>query len=391
MKLSCRLSLFLMALLAALSLTPAVPGAEKSAGKGEYFVYIGTYTGEKSKGIYAFRFDAAKGQATPLGLVAEESNPSFLAVHPNRRFLYAVSEIGDYQGKKSGAVSAFAIDPASGKLTFLNKVPSRGDGPCHLSVDKSGKCVLVANYGGGSVAALPVKEDGRLGEASAFVQHTGSSVNPQRQEGPHAHSINVSLDNRFAVAADLGLDEVLVYHLDPVKGSLTPNDPPFAKVNPGAGPRHFAFHPGGRFAYVINEIQSTVTAFAYDASRGTLKELQTISTLPAGFKGESYTAEVQVHPSGRFLYGSNRGHDSIAVFAIDPAQGTLTALEQVSTQGKTPRNFGIDPTGSYLFAADQGSDKIVLFRIDPKTGRLTPTGQTLEAPSPVCVKFVAVK
>jgi 6-phosphogluconolactonase len=323
-------------------------------------------------------------------LAAETVNPSFLAIHPNRRFLYAVGEVMEFQGQKSGAVSAFSIDPATGKLTFLNKMSSRGMGPCHVSVDKTGKCVLVANYGSGSVAALPLKPDGSLSEATAFVQHTGSSVNPERQKGPHAHSINLSPDNRFAIAADLGLDQLLVYRFDPEAGSLTPNDPPFAKVNPGAGPRHFAFHPNGQFGYVINEMQSTVTALAYDAANGAFQELQTISTLPEDFKEENSTAEVQVHPNGRFLYGSNRGHNSIAVFAIDAAKGTLTPVERVSTQGRTPRNFGIDPTGSWLLAANQSTDNVAVFRIDPDTGRLTPTGQVLDVPSPVCVKFLAV-
>jgi 6-phosphogluconolactonase len=241
------------------------------------------------------------------------------------------------------------------------------------------------------VAAAPVSADGRLGEVSSFVQHAGTSVNPKRQQAPHAHSINISRDNRFAVAADLGLDQLLVYAFDPAKGTLVPNNPPFAKLNPGAGPRHFAFDPKGRHGYVINELQSTVTCLAYDPNRGVFKELQTISTLPQNFQGENYTAEVQVHPTGKFLYGSNRGHNSIAVFAIDPRKGTLTAIEQVSTQGKTPRNFGIDPTGSYLLAANQDSNSMVVFAIDPKTGRLTPTGQVLEVPSPVCVKFLAVR
>jgi 6-phosphogluconolactonase len=379
-----------MALLTSLLLTPSVPGAQKPA-KGEYLVYIGAYTTKLSKGIYAFRFQAATGQLTPLGLAAETSNPSFLAVHPNHRFLYAVSEISSFEGQKSGAVSAFAIDSSTGRLTLLNRVASRGSGPAFVTVDKTGKSVLVANYNSGSVALLPLKEDGSLGEASAFIQHSGSSVDPKRQQGPHAHSVNVSPDNRFAIVADLGLDQVLVYRLDPIKASLVPNEPPFAKVNPGSGPRHFAFHPSGKFAYVINEMASTVTAFAYDAPRGAFKELQTISTLPKDFSGSNSTAEVQVHPSGKFLYGSNRGHDSITVFAIAPRKGTLTPLEQVPTQGKSPRNFGIDPTGSYLIAANQGSDNLVVFRINSKTGRLTPTGQTFQVGAPVCVKFVPLK
>jgi len=386
-----RFSVLFTALVASLPLSAWAAGAEKAAVKTDYFVYVGTYTGPKSKGVYAYRFDAATGGLISLGLVAETVNPSFLAIPPNRRFVYAANEIGDYEGQKSGAVSAFALDGRTGKLTFLNTVSSRGADPCYLVVDKTGKNLLVANYSGGNVAVFRVLEDGRLGEASAFVQHVGSSVNPERQKGPHAHSINLSSDSRFAIVADLGLDQLLVYRFDAAKGTLAANTPAFAKVNPGAGPRHFAFHPSGKFAYVINEMQSTVTAFSYDAAGGVLRELQTISTLPKDFSGENDTAEVQGHPSGKFLYGSNRGHDSIAVFAIDAAQGTLTPIERVPTQGKWPRNFGIDPTGSYLWAANQGSDNLVVFRIDPQTGRLTPTGQVLEVASPVCVKFVAVE
>lgn len=371
-------------------LLPLLPGPAPAAG-GEYIVYVGTYTRQKSKGIYAYRLDAGTGKMTTIGLVAEVANPSFAAVHPSRRFLYAVSEMAGAGGQKGGAVSAFAIDRATGKLTLLNQASSRGSGPCYVTVDKTGKNVLVANYGSGSVAALPIKEDGSLGEASAFAQHTGSSVNPKRQQGPHAHSINLSPDNRFAIAADLGTDQLLVYRFDATKGSLEANEPAFTKVNPGAGPRHFAFHPNGRFAYVINEIQSTVTAFAWDAARGALRELQTVSTLPKDFTGDNTTAEVQIHPTGKFLYGSNRGHDSIAVFAIDGEKGTLTPIEHVPTQGKTPRNFAIDPTGSYLIAANQNSDNIVLFRIDRKTGRLTPAGLAFEVGAPVCVKFMAAK
>jgi 6-phosphogluconolactonase len=365
--------------------------ARKAAAKGDYLVYVGTYTGPKSKGIYAYRFDAATGQLASLGLVAETVNPSFLAVDPSRRFLYAVNEVSSYQGANSGGVSAFAIDRKTGKLSFLNEVRSRGADPCHVSVDKTGKYVLVANYTGGSVAVFPVLEDGRLGEPSAFVQHTGSSVNPKRQEGPHAHSINTSPDNRFALAADLGLDELLVYRFDATKGTLTPNRPGFAKVTPGAGPRHFVFSPNGKFVYVISEMGSIISAFSYDAAGGVLHALQSISTLPKDFKGENNDAEVQVYPTGKFLYGSNRGHDSIAVFAIDSAKGTLRPVEIVPTGGKEPRNFEIDPTGTYLFAANQNSDDIVVFRIDAKTGRLTPTDQVLKVGSPVCVIFVSVK
>jgi len=258
-----------------------------------------------------------------------------------------------------------------------------------VSLDKTGKYVLVANYDGGSVAVFPLLGDGGLGQPSAFVQHHGHGVNPKRQEGPHAHSIALSPDNRFALAADLGLDEMLLYRFDPGRGSLAPNRPAFANVSPGAGPRHFDFSPDGRFVYVISEMGTTVTAFGYDAARGALRQLQIISTLPKDFKGESDCAEIQVHPSGKFLYGSNRGHDSIVVFTVDPRTGMLSLLEHVPTRGKTPRNFAIDPTGSFLFAANQDSGNVALFRIDSKTGRLSPTGGMLEVGSPVCVTFVA--
>jgi 6-phosphogluconolactonase len=353
-------------------------------------VYVGTYTqGTKSQGIYLFDLDPAKGTLTPQGLAGETANPSFLAIHPNRRFLYAVSEVSTSDGMKTGAVAAFDIDPETGKLKLLNKQPSRGAGPCHLVTDAKGKNVLVANYGGGSVAVLPIREDGGLAEPSSAIQHEGKSVNPRRQEAPHAHSINLDAANRFAFAADLGLDKVLVYRFDPAKGTLTANDPAAATVEPGAGPRHFAFHPDGRHAYVINELTSTVTAFSYDPDKGVLKEVQTISTLPEGFKGDTSTAEVQVHPSGKFLYGSNRGHDSISVFTIDPATGKLT-LAGHQTGIKTPRNFGIDPTGTYLLAAAQGGNTLTVYRIDPKTGLLKQVGEPAEVPAPVCVKFVPV-
>ncbi len=357
----------------------------------QFFVYVGTYTKGTSKGIYLCRFDSTTGRLSDPDLVAETANPSFLAIHPSRRFLYAVGEMSDFEGKKSGAVSAFALAPETGKLSLLNQASSGGAGPCHLVVDKTGKCVLVANYSGGSVAALPIQQDGRVGSPSAFIQHTGGSVDPRRQKGPHAHSINLDAANRFAFAADLGLDKVLVYRFDPDKGTLAPNDPPSASVHAGGGPRHFAFHPSGNFAYVINEMGNTVTAFAYDAGRGALKEIQMISTIPQGYAGETYTSEILVHPSGRFLYGSNRGHHSIAVFAIDPNTGLLSLVEIPSCGGQWPRNFAIDPTGAWMLVGNERSDNIVLFRIDPDSGKLTPTGQVVAAPSPVCLKFMPVR
>ena len=351
-------------------------------------VYFGTYTGPKSKGIYLSRLDLASGKLSAPTLAGETEQPSFLALHPNRRFLYAVNETGS--GRRGmGKVTAFAVG-ADGKLTLLNQQPSRGTEPCHLVIDRAGKHLLLANYGSGSVAAFPISPDGRLSESTAFVQHSGSSANPQRQKEPHAHSINLDAANRFAVVADLGLDKVLVYRFDGAKGTLSPNKPPSTSVKAGSGPRHFAFHPNGRNAYVINEIASTVTAFQYDAGQGVLKEVQTLSTLPKDYKGDSSTAEVQVHSSGKFLYGSNRGHDSIVVFAIE-ANGTLRYIENTATGGKTPRNFGISPDGRYLLAANQDSANVVVFRIDPQSGRLTSTGNTLEVPSPVCVKFLPGK
>jgi 6-phosphogluconolactonase len=365
--------------------SPSQPTAPRN---GNLLVYVGTYTGGKSKGIYLFQMDTATGRLTPAGVAAETANPSFLAIHPSRRYLYAVNEVGEFGGQKSGSVSAFAIAPGTGKLTLLNQEATGGDGPCHLIVDKTGKNVLVANYGGGSVAVLPIQPDGRLGKATTFIQHQGSSVNRQRQEGPHAHSAQLDAANRFAFVADLGLDKMFIYRFDPNRGTLTPNTPPAAPVALGAGPRHFAFHPNGRFAYVIDELNSTVTAFAYDAKTGELKTLQAASTLPEGFIGENSTAEVQVSPNGRFLYGSNRGHNSIAIFAINPQTGLLTYAGYEPTQGKTPRNFAIEPTGNYLIAANQDSDSLVVFRIDANTGRLKPTGQVVEAPMPVCVTFL---
>jgi 6-phosphogluconolactonase len=300
-----------------------------------------------------------------------------------------VNEVGDFAGLKSGAVSAFAIDGRTSKLKLLNQVPSGGAGPCHISLDKTGKFVLVANYDGGSIASFPIREDGSLSSPASFVQHHGSSVNKERQEGPHAHWIGASPDNRFVLAADLGLDEVLIYRFDATKGTLSPNNPPFVKVDGGAGPRHFAFHPNGKFEYVLTEMAATVTAFSYDSKNGALSASQTIATLPKGHSGPTEAAELVVHPSGKFLYASNRaGIDTITAFAIDPAKGTLKLIERFSTRGKTPRNFVIDPTGSYLLAANQESGNIVIFRIDPATGTLTPTVQEVRVPAPVCITFI---
>jgi 6-phosphogluconolactonase len=367
--------------------------AQKRTPNKPYVVYVGTYTNKTaSKGIYAYRFDPGTGKLSSLGLAAESQDPSFVAVHPSGKYLYAVNEIDTFQGQKSGAVSAFSIDLKTAKLTLLNQVPSKGAGPCHVSVDKSGKFVLVANYDGGSVAVFPVREDGSLGSASAFVEHSGSSVNKERQEGPHAHWFSASPDNHFALAADLGLDEILIYRFNAAKGMLAPNDPPYAKVNPGAGPRHIAFHPNGKFAYVLTEMGDSVTAFAYKAGNGSLLPLQTVSALSMlhkDYKGPKEAAEIAVHPNGKFLYASNRGGiDTISVFSIDAAKGTLQLKDEYPTMGKTPRNCAIDPTGKFLLAANQESNNIVVFRIDATTGALSPTGDPVEVPAPVCIMFL---
>ena len=368
--------------------SPAAEAGQAGARSESLIVYVGTYTRGDSRGIYRCRLDLGTGRLQSLELAAEAVNPSFLALPPSGRFLYAVGEIGDFAGKKTGAVSAFRVEPKSGRLTALNQQPSRGTGPCHLMVDRTGRHVLVANYGSGSVACLPIRDDGRLGEATSFVQHEGSSVNPRRQQGPHAHAVELDAANRFAFVADLGLDKILIYRLDADRGQLTPNDPPWAETSPGAGPRHFAFHPNGRYAYVINELGNSVSAFAYDAVRGALREVQTLSTLPERFKGRNSCADLHISADGKFLYGSNRGHDSIAIFSIDASTGTLTAIGHESTRGKTPRNFGLDPSGSFLLAANQDTNNVVAFLVDRETGLLSPTGHQTEVPAPVCVKWL---
>jgi len=354
----------------------ASPRAQNKTAS-QYLVYIGTYTTkQESKGIYAYRFDATTGKLTEIGLAAESTDPSFVAIHPNGKYLYAVNEVDNFNGQKTGAISAFAIDHKTGKLTLLNQVSTHGAGPCYVSLDQTGRWVLVANYDGGSVATFEVEADGSLSLMKGFVQHSGSSVDKQRQEGPHAHWIAVSPDNRFALVADLGLDDVLTYKLDPTAGSLTPNTPPYVQVKPGSGPRHFAFHPNGKFGFVLTEMATTVTAFSWNPTKGMLTPIQTVPTLPKDYSGPTEAAEIAVHPSGKFLYASNRaGIDTITIFSIDPAKGMLKETERVSTKGRTPRNFAIDPTGAYLLAANQESGNVVVFRIDATTGALTPTAR----------------
>lgn len=366
--------------LLSLALLPQA-GAEEKAPK-KYLVYVGTYTGGKSKGIYRMEFDPATGKLSEPKLAVKTGNPSFVAIHPTGKFLYAVGEFGVPSKKKgTGAVNAFAIDAKTGDLTLLNSQSSEGAGPCHVVVDKAGKYAFAANYGGGNACALPIGKDGKLGEATGFAQHKA-----QGKKRPLAHSINLDAGNRFAVVADAGIDKVFVYRFE--DGKLKPNDPPHAELKPNAAPRHFAFHPDGKHAYVINEAQLTVTAFDYDAEKGELKEIQTISTVPAGWKKGS-TAEVVVHPSGKWVYGSNRGHDSIAMFSVDQKTGKLTSLGQQGKGIKEPRNFAVDPTGKFCLVANQNSDSVIVFKIDQETGKLEPTEIKVEIGNPVCLRFLA--
>jgi 6-phosphogluconolactonase len=359
-------------------------GAPRS---GELLVYVGTYTTGKSEGIYLYRLNLSSGELKHVATTSGVVNPSFLAIAPSRRYLYAVNEVEEFAGKKSGALSAFAVDQRTGELTLLNRQPSLGGAPCYVVVDQTGRFVLVANYAGGNVAVLKVNSDGSLGEATDVKQDLGSSINAERQEGPHAHCIVLDPANRFAYGCDLGTDKIMIFRFDARRGKLIPNRTPSVQAKPGAGPRHLTFHPGGKYVYVINELHATVTAFAQDQIRGNLKEVQTEPTLPKDFAGADTSADIHVSPNGRFLYCSNRGHDSIAAFKIDPRSGGLTFIAHESSGGKTPRNFAIDPTGAFLLTANQNSNNIVTFRLDSKTGRLGATGHVVEVPSPVCLKF----
>lgn len=356
----------------------------RSLAAGNYLVYVGTYTHEESKGIYAYRFNTSIGKLSNIGLVAEVTHPSFLAIHPNQKFLYAVSETDD------GSLVSYAIDHATGKLTKLNSVSSKGGWPCHMSVDKTGSTLAVANYTTGNIAAFLIQPDGSLGEASAFDQHQPEKYKGQRQPGPLAHSADFSPNNRFLITSDKGVDKLFVYRFDPKNSSLTPNDPAFLRIDPASGPRHFAFHPNGRWAYGNNESASSLNVYSFDGAKGVLTKMQTVSTLPANHTGRNSTAETEVHPSGKFVYVSNRGHNSIALFSVDQAKGTVTLVDHFPTQGNTPRNFAVDPTGQYILAANQRSDDIFVFRLDTETGRLTPTGEKATTDAPVCITYVAV-
>lgn len=367
----------------------AQPGlAGESPVASRSFVFIGTYTGPHSAGIYRCGFDAATGTLTPPDLAAEVRSPSFLARHPTRPVLYAVSEQGVPGEPGGGRVSAYAMDLATGALTLLNRASSGGEGPCHVEVDATGNGVLVANYGSGSVALLGLRADGALeGEPQVFT-HTGAGVSPSRQKHPHAHAVVMDRANRFMLAADLGIDKVMAYRLDGDARRLTPTAQAALELTPGHGPRHLLFDARGRTAYIINELGNTVTVASYEAAQGRLTPLQDVTTLPAGFTGESATAELQLSPSGRFLYASNRGHDSIAGYAVDPERGTLTPLAIMPCGGKGPRHFMLDPSGRWMLVGNERSGTVTRFRVDPATGLCESAGAAVAVPSPVCLLLV---
>lgn len=353
-------------------------------------LFIGTYTeheGSQSKGIYVYRMDPTSGELTFEWEVKGVLNPSFLDLHPHRNFLYAVNEVGTFAGEEGGGVSAFSIDPGTGELSFLNAYSSRGKDPCYISIEQTGRFALVANYSSGVVSMFPVQPDGRLGPATDLVQHAGSSVDPERQAEPHAHCIRPDPTNHFAIATDLGADKLLIYRMDLENGKL--NKHAEVKVQPGAGPRHLIFHPNAQYMYVLNELNATLSMYRYHAGTGSLEELQCITTLPEGYTGKNLCADL--HISGKYLYASNRGHDSIAWYLIDEDTGRLSYQNRISSGGHEPRGFVIDPSGNFLLAAHEKSDNIVVFRIDPSTGDLSRTGHEAKLSKPVCVRFIHLK
>jgi 6-phosphogluconolactonase len=364
-----------------------MPAPRGVLGAEERLAYVGTYTTDgRSEGIYRLTLNTETGALRLDGVAAKAANPSYLALHPSGRVLYAVNEVSQFGGEATGAVSAFAIARGSGALTLLNQQPSHGTAPCYVSLDRTGRVVLVANYGGGSITTIPVARDGRLQTAKTVVRHAGTGADPVRQAAPHAHCIVADPANRYVLAVDLGIDAILTYRFDERTGSIAVVTPG-AATKPGAGPRHLTFHPNGRFAYVVNELDSTLAVFTYDGERGALDEVQVTAASPNGTVSDNHPADVHVAASGRHLYASNRGDDTIAVFVIDPASGQVTPVQQIGSGGRAPRSFTLDPSGRFLIAANQRSDAIVSFRVDPSSGRLTPTGSAVELPAPVCVRF----
>jgi 6-phosphogluconolactonase len=370
----------------------SVCGSLSAAKADEFRIFIGTYsTGDSiSKGIYTCLFDSSTGKLTEPTLAIELANPSFLAVHPTQKFLYAVNELSEGPGKGNGGVTAMKIH-ADGTLMKLNEQPSFGGAPCHCNVDATGRTLIIANYTGGNVVAYPIADDGTLGDASSNIHHEDPTRENAAELNPRAHSVNLSSDNRFAYVADLGLDKIFIYKLDAKKSTLSPADPPSASVTLGGGPRHFAIHPSGNFAYTNNETSMVATAFERNAKTGALKAIQEITTIPAGHEGRQSTAECLCHPSGKFLYVSNRGPDSISVYAINQKTGLLTWVENEPTGGQEPRNFVIEPGGKWLLAENQNSDSIHVFAIDQETGALKPTGDSITVGKPVCIRMVPVR
>lgn len=353
----------------------------------EYSLYIGTYTHGASKGILLAHFNSKTGAISTPELAFATPNPTFLAIHPTNRYIYAINEVGTWNGQPTGSVGAYKIE-AGGKLRLLNEVSSKGIGPCHVALDSKGRVALAANFGSGSIASYKIGTDGQLSEAVSFIQDTGFGPDRSRQAGPHAHSNTLSADNRYVVSCDLGTDRLNLYELDAENAKLVPANPPFVRAVPGGGPRHFTFHPNEKFGYVCNEMLSSVTAFQWNRFRGELTEIETVSTLPKGFSGQNSTAEIRIHPLNGHLYVSNRGHNSIAVFEI-AKDGKLTLVEAAATGGKTPRNFNFDPTGRWLLAAHQDSDDIKVLAVHHKKGTLTATGNSAQCGSPVCLRFLA--
>jgi len=363
--------------------------AEEPNRQDELTVFVGTYTTAGSQGIYTLRFDTVTGELTEAGKPVHLPNPSFLTMHPTKPVLYAVSEVRDFNEEKSGAVAAYRWNRVDNTLSLLNQVASAGGSPCHVDVDSTGSTLVVANYSSGTVASFRIQQDGSLSEAVSVMQHEGSSVNERRQEAPHAHSVTVSADNRFVYAADLGTDKVMIYQLDPSTARLTPSSPDSVDLEPGSGPRHLVINAKGDCVYVLNELASTITLLERDGETGALAVLQTMSTLPKDFDGNNGTAEIVMHPSGKTVYASNRGHDSIAVFKVVGCTGRLESQGHMPTGGQVPRNFNLAPGGNWLLAANQKTNNIVVFKIDSEFGQLVETGKSIEIPAPVCVCFPA--
>ena len=399
-----------LSLLILLSLAVASAHSQ-SESAGDYWVYFGTYTGfvymkeglpagtSRSKGIYVSKFRPATGELSKPALAAENVNPAFLAIHPNHRFLYAVTEDPLSLGPNfdhSSYVTAYSIDSASGKLHPLNTLTTGGTSTCYLSIDKTGHYLMFANFGSSSVTILRIKDDGSIGEQTAFMKHVGSGKDPAFQSKAHPHSIDVSPDNKYAVVSDLGVDKLFIYKFDASAGTLSPDQPPSVQAEAGGGPRHFTFDSAGKFGYSLHEMSGYITVLGWDAASGSFTKIQDATSLQPEFIGGNDSAEIAIHPNGKFLYESNRrfrgpdmwGPDSIGVFAIDPDKGTLTEVEQLPPGGTMPRNFAIDPTGSYLLSANELSGNVALFKIDAGTGRLSPTKTVLKLDVPVCIVFV---